>query len=81
MATHLKIGDAVIVVLPQPLDKSTQPIWKYNGETLIVARKNYVSGYRRRIADNLYYVELYGAASKMGTPYGFLPDWLIKAEQ
>ena len=81
MATHLKIGDAVIVVLPQPLDKSTQPIWKYNGETLIVARKNYVSGYRRRKADNLYYVELYGAVSDKGTPYGFRPEWLIKVKE
>ena len=81
MATHLRIGDAVIVVLPLPLDKSTTPIWKYNGETLVVAKKKYVSGYRRRIADNLYYVELYGAVSDKGTPYGFLPDWLIKAEQ
>lgn len=81
MATHLKIGDAVIVVLPLPLDKMTQPIWKYNGETLVIQKKIYVSGYRRKIADNQYYVELCGAVSQMGTPYGFLPDWLIKAEQ
>ena len=81
MATHLKVGDPVVVVLPQPLDKSTEPIWKYDGEAYIVKRKCYVAGYRRRIADNLYYVELYGAASDKGTPYGFLPDWLIKLEE
>ena len=81
MATHLKIGDPVVVVLPKPLDRSTQPIWKYDNEAFIVAKKVYVPGYRRNIAENLYYVELYGAASKMGIPYGFLPDWLIKLEE
>lgn len=81
MATHLRIGDSVIVALPKPLDKSTQPIWKYDGETLVIKRKNYVAGYRRRIADNLYYVELYGAASDKGTPYGFLPEWLLRADE
>lgn len=78
MAAHIRMGDLVMVVLPEPLDKSTKPIWKYQHQRLVVKKKKPVCGYRSRYADSLFYYELYGAKSDKGTPYGFLADWLVK---
>lgn len=72
------MGDLVMVVLPEPLDKSTKPVWKYHHERLVVKKKKPVCGYRSHYADSLFYYELYGAESKYGVPFGFLADWLVK---
>ena len=75
--THIQMGDVVMVHLPT-FDKSNSMLKKFQDQTFIIAKKVPVKGYRQSLTDSLFYYELYGAVSDRGTPYGFLPDWIIK---
>lgn len=70
----IREGDLILVSFPIN-DKTNNPARKYDGEQFVVKRK------RKPICNkggDIYLYELYGAESKLGVPYSFLTEQLIK---
>lgn len=71
---RIQEGDLVMVSYPMS-EKTNNPAHALDGEQFVVKTKrkpNVTKG------GDIYLYELYGAASKAGTPYTFLSDELIK---
>lgn len=70
---RLKPGDLVIVSYPEN-ERTNSPAHKYEGEQMVIKDVKFYpgyTGYQRKM------FTLYGADSKAGLPYWFLPDELI----
>lgn len=72
---RINIGDLIMVTYP-PAEHTNNPARKLNGEQFVVKTKRKVNTYGK--GGDSYIYTLYGAESKMGVPYSFLTDELIK---
>lgn len=59
-----------------PAEHTNNPARKLDGEQFVVKTKRKVNTYGK--GGDSYIYTLYGAESKMGVPYSFLTDELIK---
>lgn len=72
----IKEGDLVMVAYPFG-EQTNNPAHALDGQEFVVKAKHKVTGLKpSRVSRNYY--ELYGAVSKLGMPYAFLEDELIK---
>ena len=70
----IRVGDLVMVAYPAS-EKTNNPAHRLDGEEFVVKTKrkpNITKG------GDIYLYELHGAVSRMGVPYSFLTDELIK---
>ena len=72
---RINIGDLIMVAYPQA-EHTNNPARKLDGEQFVVKTKRKVNTYGK--GGDSYIYTLYGAESKMGVPYSFLTDELIK---
>lgn len=77
-AAHTKINEGDLVMVAYPMGEQTNnPAHALDGQEFVVKAKHKVTGLKNSRVSRNYY-ELYGAVSKMGMPYAFLEDELIK---
>lgn len=72
----IKVGDLVLVSYPIG-EQTNNPARILNGLQFIVKSKHQVDA-QKNTRVSKHYFELCGAVSKMGVPYAFLEDELIK---
>ena len=73
-----KIGVGDLVMVSYPMGEQTNnPAHKFDGEEFVVKVIRRVRESKNSKVTRNYY-ELFGAVSKMGMPYAFLEDELIK---
>ena len=70
----IRKDDLVMVCYPMG-EKTNNPAHKLDGEQFVVKRKRKPNCNK---GGDIYLYELYGAESKLGIPYVFLTDELIK---
>ena len=75
-ARRIDPGDLVMVAYPTS-EKTNNPAHKLDGQEFVVKLIHRVPERKNSKVTRNYY-ELFGAVSKMGMPYAFLEDELIK---
>lgn len=76
MNDRIKAGDLVLVSYTTG-EQTNNPARKFNGQDFVVKSVHRVAESKNAKVTRAYY-ELCGAVSKMGVPYAFLEDELIR---
>lgn len=76
MNDRIKAGDLVLVSYTTG-EQTNNPARKFNGQDFVVKSVHRVAESKNSKVTRAYY-ELCGAVSKMGVPYAFLEDELIR---